>query len=64
MASACGVALKHGLDVQRPLGRELFVQVHAFGSALDQADHPAVPRGVGRGGEVDGADGEGNKGLR
>ena len=36
VASACGVALPHGLDVRRPLGRELFVQVHAFGSALDQ----------------------------
>jgi hypothetical protein len=56
-ASAFGVALKHGLDVRRPLGRELFVQVHACGSALDQRHHPVVPRDVGGGGEVDGADG-------
>jgi hypothetical protein len=58
VASAFGVALKRGLDVRRPLGRELFVQVHAFGSALDQRDHPVVPRDVCGGGEVDGADGE------
>ena len=48
-------ALEHGLDVRRPLGRELFVQVQ---HALDQADHPVVPHDVGGGGEVDGADGE------
>jgi hypothetical protein len=61
VASAFGVALEHGLDVRRPLGRELLVQVHAFGSALNQRDHPDVPRDVGGGGEVDGADGEGNR---
>jgi hypothetical protein len=64
-ASAFGVAirgfdlaLEHGHNVRRPLDRELFVQVHAFGSALDQADHPVVPRDVGGGGEVDGSGGE------
>jgi len=49
VASAFGVALEHGLDVRRPLGRELFVQVHAFCRALDQGDHPVVPRDVGGG---------------
>jgi len=44
VASAFGVALKHGFDVRRPLGRELLVQVQ---HALDQRDHPVVPRGVG-----------------
>jgi hypothetical protein len=38
------VALEHGLDVRRLLGRELFVQVHACGSPLDQRDRPVVPR--------------------
>ena len=47
VASAFGVALQHGLDVRRPLGCELVVQVHACGSALHQADHPVVPRDVG-----------------
>jgi len=58
VASACGVALEHGHHVGRPLGRELFVQVHAFGSALHQRNHPVVPRDVGGGGEVEGSGGE------
>jgi hypothetical protein len=52
VASACGVALEHGLDVRRPLGRELFVQVQ---HALHHRDHPVVPRDVGGGGENDDA---------
>jgi hypothetical protein len=55
VASAFGVALQHGHHVRRPLGRELFVQVQ---HALDQADHPVVPRDVGGGGEVEGSGGE------
>jgi hypothetical protein len=55
VASAFGVALEHGLDVRRLLGRELSVQVQ---HALDQVHHPVVPRDAGGRGEVDGADGE------
>jgi hypothetical protein len=58
VASAFGVALEHGHHVQRPLGRELLVQVHALGSALHQRDHPVVPGDVGGGGEVEGSGGE------
>jgi len=54
VASAFGVALAHGLDVRRPLGRELFVQVQ---HPLHQRDHPVVPRDVGGGSEVDNAEG-------
>ena len=57
VASAFGMALEHGLDVRRPLGRELFVQVHACSSAPNQRHHPVVPRDVGGGNEVDSADG-------
>jgi len=49
------LALEHGLDVRRLLGRELCVQVE---HPRHQAHHPVVPRDVGGGGEVDGADGE------
>jgi len=63
VAPAFDLALEHDLDVWRPLGRELFVQVHAFGSALDQRDHPVVPRDVGGGGEVNGADAVRNRRL-
>jgi hypothetical protein len=49
VASAFGVPLEHGHHVRRPLGRELFVQVHAFSSTLDQRDHPVVSRNVGGG---------------
>ena len=55
VASAFGVPLQHGPDVRRPLGRELFVLVQ---HTLNQRHHPVVPRAVGGGGEVDGADGE------
>jgi hypothetical protein len=55
VASACGVALEHGLHVRRLLGGKLLVQVQ---HVLDQADHPVMPRDVGRRVEVDGADGE------
>jgi len=51
VASACGVALVHRLDVRRLLGRELFVQVQ---HALDQAHHPVMARDVRGGGEIDG----------
>ena len=46
------MALEHGLDVRRLLGRELRVQGQ---HALDQADDPVVPRDVGGRGEVDDA---------
>ena len=49
-ACRCSTVLTCG----RPLGRELLVQIQ---HALDQGDHPVVPRDVGGGGEVDGADG-------
>jgi hypothetical protein len=55
VASACGVALEHGLDVRRPLGREPFVQVHALGSAHDPRNHRVVPRSVSGGSEFDDA---------
>ena len=54
VASVCGVALEHGLDVRRLLGGELPVQVQ---HRLDQGNHPVVPRNIGGRGEVDGADG-------